>query len=61
MFQPVFVCWLVCQEDYTKTTEGISTKLGWKMGVSQEQTPLTSGADPDKGLDSGTIISLPLI
>lgn len=31
------------------------------MGVSPEQTPLTSGADPDKWVDSGTIISLPLI
>ena len=31
---------MVCQQDYTKTTERISTKLGWKMGFRPEKTPL---------------------
>ena len=30
------VCWLVCLQDYTKTTKQISTKLLWRMGLSQE-------------------------
>lgn len=25
------LCWLVCQQDYIKTTECISTKLGWSI------------------------------
>lgn len=33
---------------YTKTTKQISIKLWWRMGLSPEWTPLTSGADPDK-------------
>lgn len=28
MFSPVSVSWLVCPQDYTKTTGQISTKLG---------------------------------
>lgn len=37
------VCWLVCQQHYTKTTEQISTKLRWRMGLG----PLTFSVDPD--------------
>ena len=44
---------LVCQQDYTKTTEWISTKLGWRMGLGPEQTLLTYVADPDKGTYPG--------
>ena len=40
-----FVC-LVCQNDYTKTTQRISTKLGWRMGLGPEQTPVAVGTDP---------------
>ena len=36
---------LVCQQDYTDTTEQISSKLGWRMDLGPEQTSLTSGAD----------------
>ena len=32
----MFVGWLVCQRDYTKTTQRISTKLGWGMGHGPE-------------------------
>ena len=39
------VCLLDCQQDYTKTTEWISMKLGWKMGRGPEQTLLTFGVD----------------
>lgn len=31
-----FVNWLVCDQDYIKTEELISTKLGWKMGIVPE-------------------------
>lgn len=42
-----FGCYLVGQHDYTKTTQQISTKLGWRMDLSPENTPLTCGTDPD--------------
>ena len=36
-FKPcLFVVWLVCQQDYTKSTEQISRKLGWRMGLGPE-------------------------
>lgn len=31
-----------------KTTEPISTDLGWRMALGPEETTLTFGADPDK-------------
>ena len=37
---------LVWQQDNTKTTEELSTALGWRKGLSPEQTPLTFGVDP---------------
>ena len=33
-----FVCWLDCQQHYTKTTESICMKLGWRMGLGLELT-----------------------
>ena len=42
----LLACMFVCQQDYTKTTEQISTKLGWKMVLGPEQTPLTFGVVP---------------
>ena len=42
---------LVCEQDYTKTTEWISTKRGWKMGLGPEQTPLHFGVHLDKETD----------
>ena len=39
MFLSVFI-WLVCQQDNTETTEWISTKLGWRMVLSPEKTPI---------------------
>ena len=53
MFSPMSVCWLVCNHNYTKTTQRISTKLGWRMGLGPEQTPETLGTDLDKGTDPG--------
>lgn len=32
----LLVSWLVCNQDYTKTTEWISTKLGWRTDLGQE-------------------------
>ena len=34
------ICWLVRQEDYAKTTEWSSMKLGWRMGLGPEQRGL---------------------
>lgn len=42
----IFVCWLVCQQDYTKATEWIWSKPGWRTGPSPGQSPVTSAADP---------------
>lgn len=36
MFPSVIVCWLDFRQDYTKTTEGISTILGRRMGLNLE-------------------------
>lgn len=53
LFMEVSVCLLVRLQDYTKTTEGISTTPGWRMGLSLEKTPLTFRIDPDKWTDRG--------
>lgn len=37
-----FVCWLVCDQGYTKTTQSISTKLGWRLGLGQNLSYLGS-------------------
>lgn len=47
-------CLLLCQQDYTKATSQISTKLGWRTGLGPEVNALTLGADRDKGTDLGT-------
>lgn len=46
-----FVGWLVCREDYTKTTLRTFIKLVWRNGLGPEWTLLTFSADPDKGTD----------
>ena len=51
----LFYVWLVCEWDYAKTTEQISTELQWRMGLGPEWTPLTFGVDMDKGKDPGVI------
>lgn len=53
----LFLYWSVCQQDYTKTAEWVSKKLGWRLGPSPGET--TFGADLDKGTDPG-IFSLSL-
>lgn len=47
------------REDYTKTTERISTKLEWRM-CSGQNRPLTFGADVDKATDPGNSFLLSL-
>lgn len=42
-----FICWIVSRMTQ-KTTEPISTDLGWRMALGPEETTLTFGADPDK-------------
>ena len=56
----LFADCVVCRQDYTKTTEQISTKRRWRMGIGSEQTPLPFGFDPDNGTDAGIFISLSL-
>lgn len=41
-----FLSLLVCQQDLTKSTEKISMKRGWGMGLSPEYTPLKLVVDP---------------
>lgn len=36
MFSPMYVCWMLCQQDYTTTAEQISTKLGWRPSLGPE-------------------------
>lgn len=36
IFSPISACLLVCDQDYTKTNEQISTKPGWRMGLGLE-------------------------
>ena len=43
-----FPCLLVCDQDYTKTTEQISTKLGRRTGLGSEQSPLSFALDLNK-------------
>ena len=43
------------QQDYTKTTERIPSKLGQRMRLSPEQTTLTFGTDSEKGTDPGNV------
>lgn len=45
MCSPVSVCLVVCQQDYTQTTERVYKNLDG----GPESTPLT--VDPDKGTD----------
>ena len=39
MFSPVSISWLVCQQDCTKTTARLSTKLGWRIEPSPRVKP----------------------
>lgn len=49
----VLVGWLVCHQDYTLTTEYISRKLEWRMGLGPKQTAL--------GLDTNISPRIPAI
>ena len=51
IFSPVSVCLFVgwvCQQDYTKTTEKIFTKAGWRIGLGPELSALKIS---DEGTD----------
>lgn len=52
---------LVCQQDYTNSTEQILTKLGWRTGLSPEQTRLTFGTEPDTWKNPGFFFSPTLL
>lgn len=55
----LFLCWSVgfCRQDYTKSVELISMKLGQRMGLGPERTLLTFGADLDKGMNPGFFLT----
>ena len=46
----------VCQQDYTKTTEQISTKLGSVLGQTHPPS-INFGKDVDKGMDPGNLFT----
>lgn len=49
VFSPcLFLGLLVCDQDYSKSTAWISIKLGWRISLSPQWTPLTFYADPEK-------------
>lgn len=50
LFPPVCVCLLVCQQENIKTAKQNSIRLGRRTSLSPEQSPLTFGLDPDKGV-----------
>lgn len=50
----LFVCWLVGQRDFRKTTEQISAKIRRRMSLGPEQTLLSFGEVPDER-DGGRI------
>ena len=41
----LFVDWVIYQQDYWKSADQISTKLGWGMGLRPEQIQLTLGGE----------------
>ena len=43
MYSPMSISWLVCQQEYAKTTEWVSMKSEWRMGLSPQWTPFTVG------------------
>ena len=49
---------LVCEQDYTKTTERISTKVWSKKSLGREQIPKTPVVDLDEGTDPGMLFFL---
>ena len=51
-----FVGWLAGLSAglHKKIAERISGKLGWRFVLGPEQTPLTVGVDPNKGMDPGS-------
>ena len=52
------VGWLVCQQDYTKTTECISNETWVDDGIDPESTSLTLGVNLNKGMDPGNFLSI---
>ena len=57
----LLVGWFICQQDCTRNTQWISTKLGWVMDLGPKHDPFTFGVDPDTGTDPGNVYSLSLV
>lgn len=51
-------CFHLCPQVYTKNTEQIPTKHGWRVGFGPEKSPLTFGADTIKRDGSMDFFSL---
>lgn len=47
-------CWFVCQKDCTKTTGQSCMKLGLRLGLGPDETPLSFHVNLDKGADAET-------
>lgn len=50
-------CPFGCQQDYAKTTQQISSKLGGRMEHGPRKNPYNFGADHDKGAEPGMVYS----
>lgn len=59
LFELLCIFWLVCKQEYTKTTKWISMKLGCRIGLCREKTPFTFSVVLDKGTDSELSLTLP--
>ena len=57
MFHGWSVSRITQQQQQQKNTELLFTEFGWKMGLSPEQTSLTSGMDPNERIQESFLRS----
>jgi len=55
----VCVCLSVCQQDYCKSNQSISLKLGVMIGPTTGKNRLTVGVNPIPDTDSGSLFHFP--
>lgn len=60
-FSTMSICWLVCELDYTKTTERTSAKFGLRKCLGPDWIPRTFCVDLDKGMDPGIFSHFPCV
>ena len=54
----LFVGWLVCKQNNTKTAERIPMKLEWRIGLRSELSPLPFGTGLVEGTDPGILLNM---